>query len=303
MNPTSIVQQLSSTPRFVYLLNLWTSLLVLFIVLVLLTYQSTYSQVGPEQRFRTRALALWGGWWFSLTLCYLMFCEAELKWHGVELAVIDAGSISMLCFATAYTRGVTFQWRHTMTIVFGGVILILWDVLTGQFYRTPVQRVIAIAPSAVLTTSWVISVGWAFYVRWGATAFPFLALTIAYVVLQAPAYFYTFVVQPFEPQFPDLMAQFKDLQYIYWWLFVGKIGYAGMFFLLFLSPHPFAPDMAVEQQAPPHTPVELYPRSRMLMSTMFVAFSSVFSAAAASVFSQTIGAWLHLLGFPTPGSH
>ncbi|BCA56938.1 hypothetical protein W02_40780 [Nitrospira sp. KM1] len=295
----SIFQQLSGSARTVYLLNLWTAITVLVAVLAVLAYRSTHYDAGPHQRFRMRALMLWGGWWLSLAVLYLMFCTAEIRWHGIALAVIDSGSISMLCFATAYTKGTVFHWRQTHTIAFGGLLLIVWDILTGEFYQNPTQRLIAIAPSAVLTTSWVISVGWAFYVRWGATAFPFLLLTIAYVTLQMPAYFYTFVVAPFSSTMPALASEFENLKFIYWWLFIGKIGYALMFFILFFSPRPFCPDMEVEQLAPPITPVQIYPKLKVVMNSLFLVFASVFSAAAASVFSKTIEIWLRHIGFPT----
>jgi hypothetical protein len=50
-------------------------------------------------------------------------------------------------------------------------------------------KFIAIAPSAVLSHIALIALGWLFVVRWGFWGIPYLLLTIAYALLQLPAYF------------------------------------------------------------------------------------------------------------------
>jgi hypothetical protein len=303
------LQKLAGSPEVVYSLNLWVSIVVVIVVLLVLGHYAHQSHITALNRFKARVLILWSGWWVSLIGLYLLFNaalpseptgETDLKLHGLALAVIDTGSASMLCLAIAYSKGLTFSWKHVHRILYASAILIVWDIVTGQYYESPLQRLVAIAPSSVLTNSWIISVGWAFYVRWGSTAFPFLLLTIAYAALQLPAYLYAFVVEPFGATMPALELQFANLVYIYWWLFIGKVAYAAMFLLLFFSPEPYSPDLTVEQLVPPRRPVKLYPRYKVALTSVLVIFGSAFAAAAASVFSEATKAFLASLGFPVP---
>jgi hypothetical protein len=139
-------------------------------------------------------LALWSLFWLMIALAYVEFSESEL--HGLfgEFMFSDFGNLAALAAAFAYCRGDSFKQRELFPLVFLVFMLPLLEWTLSNVIPGPQGRVIAIAPSLVLSALATLAIGWCILVRCGWGSVPFFLTMCVYAFLQVPAYFDHFVL-------------------------------------------------------------------------------------------------------------
>jgi hypothetical protein len=176
-------------------------------------------------------LILWGGWWLSLAIVYFLLSG----YTGSNLSLLlwpnDLGNLAALAGALAYCRGDAFHKRDL--IPFGGAAVLLLVVSGSVAFVIPgsTGRMVAIAPSAVLSTVAIVAMGWSVLVRCGWGTSPFLIGMWIYACLQVPAYIDAFVLRGTgaETQFPGVTRIFYVLALFKIVVLLAFLGY-------FLSP-------------------------------------------------------------------
>lgn len=133
-------------------------------------------------------IIFWCLWWGSLAVTYALLSG----YSGTNLSVLlwpsDLGNLAALAGAIAYSRGDAFRTRDLLAF---GILAIVLPIVAGSvawLIPGPTGRMLAIAPSAVVSTVAMISMGWSILVRCGWRTSPFLLVVCIYACLQVPAY-------------------------------------------------------------------------------------------------------------------
>jgi hypothetical protein len=121
--------------------------------------------------------------------------NAHHSWHGyvhvADAVVGNLASLFMLMCAVVYSGGKDVKFAPIILSVMAyAFIVAVWAVIFELFDHTSSDFATALetAPEILLASVAGTALGWVFLARWGWTAMPFLVVTIAYALLQSPAY-------------------------------------------------------------------------------------------------------------------
>jgi hypothetical protein len=178
---------------------------ILFVMLVL--YYSAKWNWGPTILAGSNVWAQVPFWlFFAVFLCFLLEYlighlyqslsgDEQKIWHSTIHVtgnlVGNLASLFMLLAAAAYSRGDRFKIRSARDVVLAYSIgIVAWSILFEAVghERSAFATALATAPVLLLASVAGTALGWAFFVRWGSTAWPFFVVSIVYSLLQLPAY-------------------------------------------------------------------------------------------------------------------
>jgi hypothetical protein len=172
-----------------------------------------------EHSFLERAFEFWVLKWMLFSVTYgLLTANTDARF---VLASVDLNSIMGIGFAFALWKGDSYDERRTlMNLIFLFGLLISWNFV-GHPLTSP--RV-WIMPSMTVAFVALLAMGAVVLARYGMIAIAFLAVSIAYVLLQMPGYHVLFV------------GGGNSDQELVKWLAFGKVLYGVTFYPIFFSP-------------------------------------------------------------------
>jgi hypothetical protein len=177
-------------------------------------------------------LTLWAGWWLTLFILYVLMAGHEKFALVATLSAL--GDLSTLGAVIALCRGSQFRVRQLLPLCFIVALVIVWCLIVSTLQKTPQAMLVAIGPSAVLSTTSVVALGWAVIVRCGWGAALFGLLTLLYAFIQPAAYVSEFVLSL--DVLKDVKANyFSHIDIVFWLLALGKIMIAVSFLGYFFS--------------------------------------------------------------------
>jgi hypothetical protein len=221
-------------------------------------------------------LTLWAGWWLTLFILYLFIGKHE---NFAFVAVLSAlGDLSTLGAVIALCRGGRFRVRELIPLTFIVALVVVWCLVVSTLQKTPQAMLIAIGPSAVLSATSAIALGWGVIVRCGWGASPFGLLTLIYAFVQPAAYVSAFVLKHDDLQSVK-GSYFAHIDYVFWFLALGKIIIA----ITFLGYY-FSDDHSLDKLRE-----EKYLPSGVDVVHMHPSFAKVLKVGGASAGSIAIG--------------
>jgi hypothetical protein len=232
---------------------------------------------------------LWVAWWITFIIVYSngMLPAATVSNHPFILAVLDVGDLTLLGFAICYCSGdVQFSWKRLAPLPIVFLFFIAYYFTLSKIFKSPPNATFTIwlfAPSAVLANVSILSLGWAFLVRWGMKAIPLFIVAAIYALAQLPAYLAAFLTMPKEyKEYANLLVGSEKIFAI---LAIGKLILAAYPLILFLSPEGYRPDMAQPKYWPSTEPIPLHPYiSRSLIWGLSILVAAFLGALGNALF-------------------
>ncbi len=130
-------------------------------------------------------LLFWAGWWLSLVLIYLFLSGSTLF---TVLLASNLGNVLVLAASVAYCRAEAFRIKDMLPLLLLVLVASILGSALTKLIPGPSARLVAIAPSAVVSTAAMIAIGWSVLVRCGWGTAPFFVLMSVYACLQLPAF-------------------------------------------------------------------------------------------------------------------
>ena len=185
--------------------------------------------------FDQHEFTVWAFWfliaqWVALIAVYIII----LRWsahQGVLLVVLDFQSLCAIAFVWAFLQGDQFKWRPTLgVVVLIWIFLVLWNSLNHPGEDLNLQkRLMWLSPSEAISAFAMPLVGFVFFLRYRAYAFPLFAFTLAYAAFQHPLYSATLASST------DISQALPSVQGILLILAAGKVVIAGLTYGLFFA--------------------------------------------------------------------
>jgi len=261
---------------------------------------------------RTRPSTGWASillllWWLSLAYAYFShqrLADGKVVHAASALLGMNLGDLCLLGAAIAYCSGdEEFRGRRFAPLPVTLALLILYYLLFGILWHGDTLSFLGsiwlFSPSVVIANVAVFAIGWAFLVRWGVTALPFLLIAVMYAVAQYPAYLHAFALKS-HSLLTGSHESLASSGQVFYYLAIGKL-----FFVLFPAIFLFGPrdgeppSTARAKSWPSFEVVPLPPAARKLVIAIVSTVAGAFLVALIhAAFLEPAGAfwaWLKSL--------
>lgn len=266
---------------------------LIYLLLILPARKETPWQLDAEQYPNTSwALRLWGCWWLTLLLIYLVLTK---DYYGIDLLLSDFGNLCAIGAAIAYCKDKDFKLRIIAPLLGVFAVVAIWDITmtslpsVSDYYQ---GRIVTIAPSLLVSGIASLALGWAVVVRSGWGAWPFLLFAASYSVAQLPAYFLVFVLQESKDTMGVQSLNKLDLSLLF--LAIGKVIHALAFLGYFFSTDNKPENFMIKEYWPDdNRKIRMHPRVAKWFSwailLMLGSFLTALAAALVPEFMKWIG--------------